>query len=274
MSIASKATIGALDGCEITWGSFDSFPRHTHDGLMLSVIDAGFQPVTCGGDTYTAKAGDAVAVGPGECHASPGLDGASWMFRSLVVPFALSRRLTGDSRECYRCDLSLRDPQLLAELEAFFQAVAARELLAMESSLTRVLERLFLHHRRERFVPPGSGREPLAAARARDLLAASAHRNVSLKELAQAAGIDSSRLTRAFTRHYGLPPHAWHLQFRLRNAQHCLLQGRTIADVAFEHGFSDQPHFSKAFKKLFGLTPARFAAQRGKLLAPTNGHRQ
>ncbi|PYQ60569.1 MAG: AraC family transcriptional regulator, partial [Acidobacteria bacterium] len=32
----------------------------------------------------------------------------------------------------------------------------------------------------------------------------------------------------------------------------------SLADIAIEAGFSDQPHFSRAFKQVTGFTPARY----------------
>jgi AraC-like DNA-binding protein len=37
---------------------------------------------------------------------------------------------------------------------------------------------------------------------------------------------------------------------------------RTITDIAFHWGFSESAHFSRSFKKLFGICPRTFRAQR------------
>jgi AraC-like DNA-binding protein len=50
-------------------------------------------------------------------------------------------------------------------------------------------------------------------------------RNVALAELAAAAGLDEFLLTRPFTRAVGMPPHAYHMQQRLRAAQARLAVG-------------------------------------------------
>jgi len=42
-------------------------------------------------------------------------------------------------------------------------------------------------------------------------------------------------------------------------ASACLRDGdASLADIALEAGFSDQPHFCRAFKEVTGMTPARY----------------
>jgi AraC-like DNA-binding protein len=79
--------------------------------------------------------------------------------------------------------------------------------------------------------------------------------NVTLDELAQATGLERFALLRAFARSYGLPPHAWVIQERVRRAQALLRSGASPAAAAVEVGFADQSHLSRHFRRLTGLTP-------------------
>jgi AraC-like DNA-binding protein len=79
-------------------------------------------------------------------------------------------------------------------------------------------------------------RAPLGQVR--DVLEADFARNVTLDELAQLAGLNAFTLLRAFRRTYGLPPHAYQLQVRLRHAKRLLRQGETPVRAALESGFA------------------------------------
>ena len=99
---------------------------------------------------------------------------------------------------------------------------------------------------------------------ARDYLGDQPERNVSLDELATAAGIGKFRLIRLFRQHTGLPPHALQLAHRIRSARRMLEAGETVAEAAAAGGFADQSHLHRHFRRSLGVTPAeyqrRFAA--------------
>lgn len=92
------------------------------------------------------------------------------------------------------------------------------------------------------------------------------HRNdLTSAVLAKAVGTSRSQLYRVFERFGGV--HRYVQQRRLRR---CLLAlgdrhnaGLRIGELAYAHGFVDEAHFSKAFRKAFGMTPgaARSAAR-------------
>ncbi len=72
------------------------------------------------------------------------------------------------------------------------------------------------------------------------------------------AGLDPFALLRGFSRAYGLPPHAWVIQERVRHAQALLRTGLAPAEVAAEVGFSDQSHLTRHFKRILGFTPGSY----------------
>jgi AraC-like DNA-binding protein len=86
-------------------------------------------------------------------------------------------------------------------------------------------------------------------------------RNVTLAELAAVAGMGTFQLAKGFTRHFGLPPHAVHLRLRLDRAQTLLRGGARPAAVAEATGFADQAHFSRRFRRAFGVTPGVYRRQ-------------
>jgi YesN/AraC family two-component response regulator len=51
---------------------------------------------------------------------------------------------------------------------------------------------------------------------------------------------------------------------RIEKAKELLLKGDTIADTAYETGFSDPNYFSKCFKKQTGKTPSEFVKEHTK----------
>jgi AraC-like DNA-binding protein len=90
-----------------------------------------------------------------------------------------------------------------------------------------------------------------------------------LAELAAAASIEPERLAAAFRRHLGEAPIDWVRRRRVEEAAHRLATaeacGRpSLADLAAELGFADQPHMTRSFRRLLGTTPAAFLRRRGR----------
>jgi AraC-like DNA-binding protein len=68
---------------------------------------------------------------------------------------------------------------------------------------------------------------------------------------------------RRFLRAVGVTYSSIHQIERARHAALLLRQGKSILDVVDEAGYADQPHMTRALKRLVGLTPAQ-------ILRPTN----
>ncbi len=82
---------------------------------------------------------------------------------------------------------------------------------------------------------------------------------MDLETLAKRAGLNRFEALRAFKKRYGLPPHAYQLCLRIGHARTLLLEGAPAADVAARCGFADQSHFTRHFKRLYGVTPMQYA---------------
>jgi AraC-like DNA-binding protein len=101
-------------------------------------------------------------------------------------------------------------------------------------------------------------RDP-ALRRACELLHDDLARNVTLEQLATAAGVSRHRLTRLFRAAYGIPPHRFQLAQRIRVARAMLERGVPVAEVAQATGFFDQSHLHRHFARTLGMTPRRYA---------------
>lgn len=74
--------------------------------------------------------------------------------------------------------------------------------------------------------------------------------------LAQLVRLSTSHFHRAFKASTGLPPHAWLTELRLQRARELMLDtGLSLAQVALQTGFADQPHFTRIFTRSIGVSP-------------------
>lgn len=84
--------------------------------------------------------------------------------------------------------------------------------------------------------------------------------NIALADLANVAHLSEFHFARLFKQTTGLPPHQFVIHQRIERAKRLIAEGRlSLAQIAFEVGFSDQSQFNRHFKPLVGVTPKRFA---------------
>ncbi len=83
--------------------------------------------------------------------------------------------------------------------------------------------------------------------------------NVSIAEIAHAAGMSISTLTRAFRSTTGDSPIKYLIKLRVSEAADLLINSDlNMTEIALETGFSDSNYFTKTFLRETGLTPTGF----------------
>ena len=101
---------------------------------------------------------------------------------------------------------------------------------------------------------------PGVAGRLRELLDESFVEGITLREASVRLQCHPAHLVRAFTRRFGMPPHAYLTGRRVDAARRLLLRGLPAAEVAVAVGFYDQSHLTRHFKRHLATTPGRFVA--------------
>ncbi|HEX8956369.1 MAG TPA: AraC family transcriptional regulator [Burkholderiaceae bacterium] len=234
------------------------YARHTHDTFSIGAVTGGQSTYWNGRRQEDIAAGTVVVINPEEAHACNPQAGVPWSYRMLYV-----------------------DPQWLAVLQREGEAGEFQPFEAMSAT------RLFGRFNRLFDILQDAGAEPLhkqsaavaffsalqgelgtlgkqaretggKLARAADYLEAHYARTVKLEELCAAAGLSEAHLIRAFKRRFGMTPHAYLLDVRIKRGKARLRSGAAIADVAQEVGFADQAHFQRAFKRHVAATPGQY----------------
>jgi AraC family transcriptional regulator len=79
---------------------------------------------------------------------------------------------------------------------------------------------------------------------------------VSLKTIAQAVHLSPDRFRHLFMEQTGVGFRPYVLWQRLDTALVAYVGGNTLTEAAYNGGFSDSAHFSRTFRKMFGIAPA------------------
>lgn len=263
----------AFGGLELLRANFVefSFAQHAHEEFMIAVTEDGPAQPRFWGAVQRVEAGDLFVLNPGEVHGGGPVTGSTWRYRAFYPPAALMQRaaqeLVGHDQSLPQfAEKLVKDPLTTALLQRAHLALeGANSALAYESYLMEALVGLVARHAVGNVAAHRIGHEHRAVRLAKDYLETLPGENVSLDTLAHAAGIGPYHLCRVFRQETGLAPHAYQVQVRVRLAKTLLAQGIPISQAAADAGFADQAHFTRHFKRMYGVTPGRYL---GKVLSP------
>ncbi len=105
----------------------------------------------------------------------------------------------------------------------------------------------------------------LALRRVLEAIDAQLGDGITVEQLARTAGVGAAQFARAFRVATGESPHQFVIRRRLEEAKKALeLRDPDILNVALRFGFSDQAHFTRFFKRQFGIPPGRFVRERAR----------
>ncbi|MBP2478430.1 AraC-like DNA-binding protein [Crossiella equi] len=244
------------------------FTRHSHDTYAIGVVERGAEVLHGGAGSEVIGVGGSVALHPGEVHSGQAVDETGWNYRvlypSVELISAVVRELGGPAGTPAFLSEATYRPEVSAAILAAHRA-AEHDLALSSQSLLYQAIRLF-------WLDRGTGARELPAPaagmrgveRARRLLLDRMAAPPSLDELAAAVGLGRFTLLRGFRRRYGLPPHAWLNQERVRVARGLLAAGTSPAGAAAELGFVDQAHLSRHFRRIVGVPPGGYLRGRAQ----------
>lgn len=101
---------------------------------------------------------------------------------------------------------------------------------------------------------PASGNRRLAE-KLRQRILESEDKHINLKEIAEQLDCHPSQLSREFRRLFGIAPYKFSFLLRLAKTREWLRRGKNLADIALNFEFSDQSHFTRAFRQVYQMTP-------------------
>jgi AraC-like DNA-binding protein len=254
-----------------------------------------------GGPELRLTAGDVVIVPHGDPHTLCGgapatlLDGGAWLKDVFSGDLGVMRCGGGGATTRLVCGYfgceRYADRMFLAGLPAMMKTNIRSDasgrwlessiqhlVLEAESGrpggtalLSKMAEALFIETLRRTMdqLPPdqtgwlAGARDPVVGG-ALAALHRKPHHHWTLEELAAEIGSSRSTLTDRFTRYLGEPPLAYLARWRMQLAARLLqTTQKTIMQLALEVGYESEAAFNRAFKRQFGLPPARY---RKKLL--------
>jgi AraC family transcriptional regulator len=231
-------------------------PRHSHDAANFIYIIAGthWSGHSRGGDTCAP--GTVRFLPAGEPHENyfpvgsraveielrqPIFELAAEHGHTICSPGELAHPSAGALGERLYREFRRRDDVSLLDIEA----VTLQLLLSGAEDST-----------------PRRSLAPRWLLRIREMLREQEHQRPTLADLSRCVGRHPVQISRQFHHHFGCTISEYMRRVRIARAQ-SLLHRRDleVAEIALACGFSDQSHFTTAFRRLTGMPPHRYRLQ-------------
>ena len=251
-----------LEARAVQDGRHVCYDKHSHAHFSIGAITGGHSHYLNQRSLQEVGPGSLVLMNPEEVHACNPIADQPWSYLMFYLDtdwLRSQQEEAGLGSEFRPFDMTAsRDPLLYQGLQHLHhQLVQAPDPLARE-----VACHLFSRQLLARLTPARwDDRPPQHLQRAAELMQDDSASPLSLSQLSTVAGLTPSHFVRAFSQHYGMTPHAYLLDRRIRHARTLLKQGQPLAEVALASGFADQAHFQRQFKRRVAATPGQYRTQ-------------
>ncbi|WP_435194959.1 AraC family transcriptional regulator [Streptomyces sp. NRRL F-5630] len=243
-----------------------TFAPHTHEHYVIAAVTSGVEVFRHRGNEEYAGAGSLALVNPDTPHTGRAQGPEGWRYGAVYPAPALVAEIARETTTLRGAPgfaaPVLADPYATRLVHRVLRAAEEGDALTADTLLRVTVTRLLRRNGGPLRARAVRGAGARVAAEARDLLAGRLDDPPSLGELAAVLGTGPYALLRAFRAAYGMPPHTWLTDARVRAARRLLDAGLAPADVAHAVGFSDQPHLNRHFTRIVGVPPGAYRRER------------
>ncbi|MFC3575022.1 AraC family transcriptional regulator [Streptomyces yaanensis] len=243
-----------------------TFVRHTHEHFVIAAIADGVEVFHHGGADQYAGPGALALVNPDTPHTGRADGPEGWRYGAVYPSPELVAEIAAETTALRGtpgfASPVLEDPYAAGLVHEVLRAADEGNALAADTLLRVTVTRLLRLNggpMPQRAVRTAGAR---TAARARAVLEERMAEPPTLERLATDLGTSPFALLRAFRDTYGMPPHAWLTDARVRRARHLLDAGIAPAGAAAAVGFTDQPHLNRHFTRIVGVPPGAYQRER------------
>jgi AraC-like DNA-binding protein len=216
--------------------------------------ERGLSEAWARGKIWSSAPGSIHVKEPGDVHRDLALDGPI-TFTVVILPAGDIERVREAGKVIALPQLEAADERA-APFHRLHDAVCAG---ADRLSLEVVLAEAVTTFTRLRTAHPEHTRP---VRRAMDYLRERLAESFTLDDIAAYAALDKFHLCRAFRAQVGMPPHAYLTHLRIQRARQLLASGLRASEVAPRVGLYDQSQLTRHFRRIMGVTPARYGNAR------------
>jgi AraC-like DNA-binding protein len=243
----------AISGAELYDGEdVETFATdwHFHEGWQLVAVTRGERHYQFKSSSIVAKPGRLILVPPRLVHRAHCLDQSNNSFKIATLPAVPLNVHTP------AVPIFWPTPELFDTFLSVFESLKVDEKHEPKAEMLSQLETILTESRARSafaFTAP-----PAFVFQMESYLLKSMETVPSLDSLSSLAGVSRYHFVHALTKHVGLSPLAFHARARLMRSRKLISEGWSLADTSLSLRFSDQSHFGRQFKSVYGMTPGEY----------------
>lgn len=231
-----------------------AYKDHLHQELSIGYIDKGATILNVSGEDYHMKAGDAVIIYPYVSHRCQPLDLTEWEFTMIYIENEFCRGFFEDLNEKHSIGIKRLGNNELSQIKQLADVLRSdASSFDKEVELINTLIQLFKTC--DVAIKLESNRKMKEIKTyIEDYFLQPLH----LEDIEKHFNMNKFVLIRNFKDRFNTTPSAYQLQLKINYGKHLMKNSDNIIDIALKSGFYDQAHFTKEFKKAYGVTPLQY----------------
>lgn len=241
------------------------FSKHFHETYTLGITHSGvFKSMRLKESALSYKHSTRI-INPSEVHFG---DSNSWKYTNIYPSVSLMAEIYEQIYFERKIPLFqkhiIEDIKLYSLLYSFFYSVFSKEeAISIETKLIEAFSYLIINYATCSKKLDILAHDTKIIQESMEFINDNLQENIMLDDLAQNFDLSKFHYLRVFKNHLGMTPHHYILTQRVNLAKNEILQGKSLSVAALDAGFSDQSHFARNFKKIYGYAP-------GELLNKSN----
>lgn len=232
------------------------FAKHFHDTYTIGLTHEGLFKSVHTNTTSLAYKRSTRIINPGEVHCG---DSRSWQYTNFYPSVELVSQVYEQMYDLRMMPIFqkhiIENDFLYTLLVDFFRSVyMVEDELCVESKLITALSYMIKHYavgKKACF----TCKESKTILEVKEYIHANLETEISLEALSQQSGLSKYHFLRLFAETLGVTPHQYIIAQRIQKAKQFVLEGETLSLAGVRAGFSDQSHFIRSFRKIYGYSP-------------------
>lgn len=220
---------------------------HMHKELSIGYITKGSTVLDINNTRYLFKEGDAMLIYPFTSHKCQPVNRDCWEYTMIYV----NKKLFNAKEDIGIKRLRGENFEKLKRLSKFLISRASKE--EKENEILNILEK---------FVEEKDIEISLKSSEIMNEIKSYIDYNfletLTLEKIENAFHLDRFSLIKEFKKEFNTTPSAYQLQLKVNYSKSLLCKDSNLADIAIKSGFYDQAHFTREFKKAYGVTPLKY----------------